>query len=390
MQINPAINPYLVAVYNLTTAQLSKKLRITLTAFSVLFIAIDCYGLILHPNHDILYKAISLPLMLGIAIGCYLYHSYTTYLFCALLFLSIFVYTEHPNAIYLFSFFCTPIFVLLSNSRQLLFLGISSIFFSYSDFNSELPIVWFFSSTASFFFYYVLPLALRIVYEQKQATARAYTDYQTQVQETNLALARELHDTVARHISLINLTTGQALIHPNPSATQAALHTIDTSARQALADLRLLIQTTRTGPTNTDLPSQPASETDLAHSLTTATESLRNQGFTLTTDIRIQPNDIPTGLHPTLHKIIQEISFNASKYATPGSTITLTAKPNLTGITITTTNPTTSTPINHKKPGTGYGLVGITERVTRLGGTIRYGTSKGTWNLTIHLPIIRA
>lgn len=384
------MRPYLETARSLATLQPNKKLRLTLLAVSAILLAIDIPGFILNPDHDTLYRVISIPFMLGLATSYYLRPIYATYFFCCLLLLSSFIFPDHPNAIALFSFFCTPIFIFLNSYRNLLILGVCSLFFCYSNFDSDFPLVWFFSSTAYFFFFYVLPLALRIVYEQKQATARAYTDYQTQVQETNLALARELHDTVARHISLINLTTGQALTHPNPSATQAALHTIDTSARQALADLRLLIQTTRTGPTNTDLPSQPASETDLAHSLATATESLRNQGFTLTTDIRIQPNDIPTGLHPTLHKIIQEISFNASKYATPGSTITLTAKPNLTGITITTTNPTTSTPTTHKKPGTGYGLVGITERVTRLGGTIRYGTSKGTWNLTIHLPIIRA
>lgn len=384
------MRPYLETARSLATLQPNKKLRLTLLAVSAILLAIDIPGFILNPDHDTLYRVISIPFMLGLATSYYLRPIYATYFFCCLLLLSSFIFPDHPNAIALFSFFCTPIFIFLNSYRNLLILGVCSLFFCYSNFDSDLPLVWFFSSTAYFFFFYILPLALRVVNEQKQATARAYADYQARVQEANLALARELHDTIARHISLINLTTGQALIHPNPSATQTALHTIDTSARQALADLRLLIQTTRDGSTRTDLPGQPAVITDLTHSLTAAVTTLREHGFTVSTDIRITPDDIPTGLHPTLHKLIQEITFNATKYAVKGSTIAITAKPNLTGITIITSNPAAPTPAAQKKPSTGYGLVGITERITRLGGTITYGTTGGTWTLTIHLPIITA
>lgn len=367
-----------------------RKVRLIALAVSITIASINFIQTTTQATHLLPLQATFSALIIAYGTLYYTAFKYSVYPLSALTLLGAAHYYQVSALLAFFVLACTFLLILTGTLQNILLLAIAHIagdIITTHTLQRPLTIV---PLLITLLLFIGLPLALRVVYEQKQATARAYTDYQTQVQETNLALARELHDTVARHISLINLTTGQALTHPNPSATQAALHTIDTSARQALADLRLLIQTTRTGPTNTDLPSQPASETDLAHSLATATESLRNQGFTLTTDIRIQPSDIPTGLHPTLHKIIQEISFNASKYATPGSTITLTAKPNLTGITITTSNPTTSTPTNHKKPGTGYGLVGITERVTRLGGTIRYGTSKGTWNLTIHLPIIRA
>lgn len=156
-------------------------------------------------------------------------------------------------------------------------------------------------------FFIRLPFALRLLDEQKKATARAYADFQERTQEANLSLARELHDTVARHISLISLTAGQALTHSNPHPTNAALTAIDDSAHQALADLGLLIQTTRTGAAHTDVLRDPTITTDLTHSMTSTATALRNQGFTVVTDIRVQPGDIPTGIHPTIHKVIQEI-----------------------------------------------------------------------------------
>lgn len=90
-----------------------------------------------------------------------------------------------------------------------------------------------------------------------------------------------------------------------------------------------------------------------------------------------------------MHKIIQEIQFNAEKYAEPGSTVSLTLKPNLTGITIASNNPVKSRLEKEQKhlPSTGYGLVGIEERIRRLGGTMNYGVTNETWSLAISLPL---
>lgn len=246
-----------------------------------------------------------------------------------------------------------------------------------------------FSLSISLFLFIGIPLALRTSWEQKRTLAQEYEDFREQVAESNRALARELHDTVARHISVIGLTTERGLISPTTDDKDAALHTIEENTHKALVDMRLLIRTARGDHDPTSLPQTSAPTVDLRHDLEEARAHLTRHGFTLNDTITIKLKDIPDGVRPTFHKLIHEITHNATKYAQPGSTITVTAKPNLTGVTITTSNPAKPTPKDKKNTrGTGFGLVGITERITRLGGTINYGITDGTWNLTIHLPLV--
>ncbi|TFU21506.1 hypothetical protein E4U03_08750 [Rothia nasimurium] len=244
-----------------------------------------------------------------------------------------------------------------------------------------------FALSVSLFLFIALPLALRISWEQRRTLAQEYADYKEQVAESNRALARELHDTVARHISVIGLTTGQGLDTTDPSGKDAALHTIEEHTHKALTDMHLLIRTTRSDADPTALSQTSAPTINLTQTLAQARKDLTDHGFTLHENITITEADLPDGVRPTFHKLIQEICHNAKKYAQPGCTITVTAKPNLTGVTVITSNP--AAPSNPKKHtrGTGYGLVGIGERIRALGGTMHYGVTDTTWNLTILLPL---
>lgn len=313
----------------------------------------------------------------------------TAYVFCVLTLTAYTFNNQVSELFFLLGMFGFPLSVLLASSRQSLTLAISLCIALSNGFAVGSPVYALFIAILLFLVFFGLPFGLRLAWEQKTASDRKYKQLQEQVAEANRALARELHDTIARQISIIGLSTNQALNAPTLETKDAALNTIQEKTHRALADMRLLIQATRADHSVTALPEVPPVTVNLTESLTQAIASLTRKGFTVDAHIDLAGTDIPEGVRPTLHKIIQEIRFNAEKYAVPGSTIAVTARPNLTGITISTSN-TVPAPTSKKdrSPSTGYGLVGIQERIRRLGGTIRYGVENQTWRLTINLPLI--
>lgn len=354
-------------------------------------LALEIFFALTVPVAHLPVRALCLILLVGLAISICAHTIPVPYAFCLLTLTGAFLSDRVSDAFFLLSIFGVPLVVLIASSRQTLALALSLFFALTSNFTFNSPIYWSITTTSLFIILFGFPFILRLAWEQKVATDRKYKELQEQVAETNKALARELHDTVARHISIIGLSTNQALEANTLDAKNTALTTIQEKTHKALADMRLLIQATRSDHSVTALPQISSVTINLEESLEQAIAGLTRKGFTVDADIALANTDIPEGVRPTLHKVIHEIRFNAEKYATPRSTITVTVRPNLTGITISTSNPVP--PRTKKKshsPSTGYGLVGIQERIRRLGGTISYGIENQTWRLTINLPLITA
>lgn len=313
----------------------------------------------------------------------------TAYVFCFLTLTAYTLYNQVSELFFLLGMFGFPLAVLLASSRQVLALAISLCIALSNGFMVGSLVYTIIVAISLFFIFFGLPFSLRLAWEQKTASDRKYKQLQEQVAEANRALARELHDTIARQISIIGLSTNQALNAPTLDAKDTALTTIQEKTHRALADMRLLIQATRADHSITALPEVSPVTINLEESINQAIARLTSKGFTVDAHIDLASTEIPEGVRPTLHKVIEEIRFNAEKYAAPGSTIKVTARPNLTGITIATSNPLPAiTGKKKRSPSTGYGLVGIQERIRRLGGTINYGVEGQTWRLTINLPLV--
>lgn len=378
-----------LTVRSLTAIPPAGRLRFVLLGGALLILAFEVFIVAIDYSQDLAYRLWAIPLVIGITISYYLKNIYWIYLFCGALILG---YTHLPDTFslfYLATFFGLPLAVLMASSKQLIFLGVTALLLFFDGFYNQNFLTWFLVSLALFTISFCLPLALRVTWEQKQATANEYNQFQAQVAEANQALARELHDTVARHISVIGLAAHQALYAESDGTKNSALHTIEETTHKALADMRLLIRTARTGNDITGLPETSSAAINLKESLSQTLKHLTNKGFIVDSNIAVDIRQIPEGVRPTLHKIIQEIQFNAEKYAEQGSTVSFTLKPNLTGITIASSNPVKSRLEKEQKhlPSTGYGLVGIEERIRRLGGTMNYGATNETWSLIISLPL---
>ncbi|MEE1845600.1 sensor histidine kinase [Streptomyces sp. JV190] len=184
------------------------------------------------------------------------------------------------------------------------------------------------------------------------------------------AIAREMHDVLAHRLTLLSVHAGALEFRPDaPTAEVArAAGVIRDSAHEALQDLREIIGVLRSpGESDGDRP-QPT----LA-SLDELIAESRLAGMKVTLDNRVgDPATAPAATGRTVYRIAQEGLTNARKHA-PGAevTVTVTGAPGQ-GLTVEVRNPAPTRPFE-QVPGSGQGLIGLTERATLAGGGLDHG-----------------
>jgi signal transduction histidine kinase len=206
---------------------------------------------------------------------------------------------------------------------------------------------------------------------------------QARLAEARLAersrIAREMHDVVAHRISLVALRAG-VLAHsaPDPSTRDEA-RLIQSTARDALAELRVVLADLR-GP---DAPPEPPQPT-LAD-LPVLVAEARSSGQVVAVDLGVAAEEVPTRISRQAYRIVQEGLTNARRHA-PGAPVSIA----VTGrrgerLAVEITNPVTDL-APPDTTGAGLGLVGIAERADLLGGSMSHGIRAGSFELTASLP----
>jgi len=199
------------------------------------------------------------------------------------------------------------------------------------------------------------------------------------------AIAREMHDVLAHRLTLLSVHAGALEFRPDaPTAEIArAAGVIRDSAHEALQDLREIIGVLR-GPGDTGEGERPQPTLTTLDAL--IGES-RQAGMKVTVDQRVAaPADAPAATGRTVYRIAQECLTNARKHA-PGAeaTVTVTGGPG-DGLTIEVANPAPTEPFE-RVPGSGQGLIGLTERATLAGGRLEHGpTADGGFMVRARLP----
>ncbi|MFD6797509.1 sensor histidine kinase [Streptomyces cyaneofuscatus] len=199
------------------------------------------------------------------------------------------------------------------------------------------------------------------------------------------AIAREMHDVLAHRLTLLSVHAGALEFRPDaPTAEIArAAGVIRDSAHEALQDLREIIGVLR-GPGDTGEGERP--QPTLA-TLDGLIDESRRAGMKVTVDQRVAaPEDAPAATGRTVYRIAQECLTNARKHA-PGTevTVTVTGGPG-DGLTIEVANPAPTEPFE-RVPGSGQGLIGLTERATLAGGRLEHGpTPDGGFAVRARLP----
>jgi signal transduction histidine kinase len=210
-------------------------------------------------------------------------------------------------------------------------------------------------------------------------------------QDERTRIAREMHDVLGHRLSILSLQAGALEVSDDagPAAAEAA-RTIRTTAGECLNDLRQVIGVLRDGQ-----PHQPtgSAERDATnppptlHDLPDLINASRRSGMDISVTVLVDgAASAPSNMGAAAYRIVQEALTNALRHV-PGSPVELTVRggPDV-GLAVELTNPLPRD-AQADSSGSGTGLVGITERVSSLGGTISAGpTDSGTFAVNVWLP----
>lgn len=206
----------------------------------------------------------------------------------------------------------------------------------------------------------------------------------TLLEERN-RIARELHDVVAHHMSVISI---QAQVAPhlveNPSEElKENLASIRENAKEALTELRQVLGVLRSEhPVPQDERHSPQPTLDRLDELV---GNVRGAGLTVTTHTTGERARLTPGIELSAFRIIQEALSNAMRHA-PGAEVRVEIdhRPSAVTIRVANTAPDRPTP---PSPGAGHGLLGMRERTAMLGGTLAFGvTPDGGYEVIAELP----
>lgn len=188
------------------------------------------------------------------------------------------------------------------------------------------------------------------------------------------AIAREMHDVLAHRLTLLSVHAGALEFRPDapPAEVARAAGVIRDSAHEALQDLRQIIGVLRSPDEGAEDRPQPTLAT-----LDALVAESREAGMKVALDSRIEdPAKVPAATGRNAYRIAQEALTNARKHA-PGTEVTVTVdgRPG-DGLTVEVRNPA---PVGDvpKVPGSGQGLIGLTERATLAGGRLEHGRTPG-------------
>ncbi|GAA3212939.1 sensor histidine kinase [Streptomyces thermocoprophilus] len=183
-------------------------------------------------------------------------------------------------------------------------------------------------------------------------------------------IAREMHDVLAHRLTLLSVHAGALEFRPDAPRDEIAraAGVIRESAHEALQDLREIIGVLRAGDRDDAGRPQPT----LA-SLDALVAESGEAGMKVTLDRHVtDPDTVPASVGRTAYRIVQEALTNARKHA-PGApvTVSVTGAPG-DGLSVTVRNPEPERPAP-PVPGSGQGLIGLTERAGLAGGRLEHG-----------------
>ena len=192
-------------------------------------------------------------------------------------------------------------------------------------------------------------------------------------------IAREMHDIVAHHLSVIVLQAAGARASGRPAG--ATLEKIENSARQALADTRRLLGVLRDPAEETGLAPQPG-----IGDLDALAASVQAAGLPVSLVIDGDLSALPATVDVSVYRIVQEALTNVLKHAGPARA-DVTIDCGLDAVTIEVTDDGTAEP-GHQAPAGGHGLAGMRERAAVFGGELAAGPRPGGgYRVRARLPL---
>jgi signal transduction histidine kinase len=207
---------------------------------------------------------------------------------------------------------------------------------------------------------------------ERDATRSAIAEAQRDqaVMEERARIARELHDVVAHHVSVIAVQAETArLTTPDLSEEgKKRFAAIGDAARNSLTELRRLLGILRADGAGAARAPQPGLER-----LAELVDSARDAGTPVTLSVHGEAAPLPPGVDLTAYRIVQEALTNARRHA-PGASVEVEVgyEPEKLSLRVSDDGPGPP-----EADTSGHGLLGMQERAAMLGGTLRTGRAPG-------------
>ncbi|MEV7446870.1 histidine kinase [Streptomyces sp. NPDC091204] len=248
-------------------------------------------------------------------------------------------------------------------------------------------------------------LTFQLRRQQEENARRALT-------EERVRIARELHDVVAHHMSVISLQAGMAsyVFPTNPAVSRQALDTIARTSREALEEMRRMLVLLRVGqegppegqvdPADADADADaeadaadgelqdegayaPAPGLDLLDRLL---ERVRGAGVQATMEVVGSPTPLPQGMGLCVFRVIQEALTNVLKHAGP-TRAAVTIRYESRAVVVSVTDEGSGNSLPDKVITPGHGLIGMRERAKIYGGMVTAGPRPlGGFEVRLVLP----
>ncbi|MFG3040166.1 sensor histidine kinase [Streptomyces sp. NPDC048330] len=223
----------------------------------------------------------------------------------------------------------------------------------------------------------------RDVTAQQTVTAREIS--KRTVLEERTTIARELHDVVAHHMSVVAIQAEAApyrVENPPPELEQAFL-TIRENAVAALTELRRILGVVRAE----DYEAPDAPQPTLGD-LDALIRNVADAGLDVEKTVTGAVRELPQGVELSAYRIVQEALSNVLRHA-PGAAAKVEVSYVLGGLGLRIANGP-ARGIVKPSPGAGHGITGMRERVTMLGGEMTAeATGDGGYEVTAFVPVSR-
>ena len=217
--------------------------------------------------------------------------------------------------------------------------------------------------------------------------------------DERLRIARELHDVVAHHVSVIGVHAGAArrVMDKKPEAAAAALQTIEEASRQGVAEMRSLLGVLRSadaaagtgvpGPQDDRRPEPGLAE------IPDLLEEHREMGLTIryaqAEDVPGALDAVPNPLALSIYRTVQESLANIRRHSTAGSAVVALRTGGPDGarwVEVETVDD--GRPRSGSTAGSGFGLRGIRERAELHRGTAEIGPrADGGWRVRVRFTL---
>ncbi|MFD8147002.1 sensor histidine kinase [Streptomyces sp. NPDC059708] len=201
--------------------------------------------------------------------------------------------------------------------------------------------------------------------------------------EERTTIARELHDVVAHHMSVVAIQAEAApyrVTNPPPEL-EAAFATIRENAVAALTELRRVLGVVRSA----DYEAPEAPQPTLA-SLDGLLANVRETGLSVEKTVTGAVRELPQGVELSAYRIVQEALSNSLRHA-PGAVAEVEISYVLGGLGIRVVNGPAVGDVR-PSPGAGHGITGMRERVAMLEGEMTAGkSSTGGYEVAVFIPV---